>query len=98
MGSSFVLDTTQEDLDPGLVFKIKDWDRIGSNDVLGQVTVPKEKLLEATGEPTELEIAPPSDRKDEKAGFITLKCRLATEDDRKPKKTILNRLGLNGSE
>ena len=98
MGSSFVLDTTEEDLDQGLVFKIKDWDRVGSNDVLGQVTVSKQQLLEPTGEPIELEISPPSDRKDEKGGFITLKHRFATEADRKPKKTILNRLGLNGSK
>lgn len=98
MASSFVLDTTEEDLEQGLVFKVKDWDRIGSNDVLGEVIVSREKLLEPTVEPVELVITPPSDRKDEKAGFMTLKYRFATDDDRKPKKTILGRLGLNSSK
>jgi len=101
MNSSFVFDTTETELkdNKGLVFKVKDWDRIGSNDELGQVTVAPETLLQATaGEDMELPITPPTGRETEKAGFITLRCRPATEEDRKPKSGLLQRFGLKGGE
>ena len=101
MNSSFVFDTTEKELNDnkGLVFKVKDWDRIGSNDELGQVTVSAETLLQATaGEDMELTITPPTGRETEQAGFITLRCRPATEEDRKPKSGLLQRFGLKGGE
>lgn len=100
MHSSVVLDTTAKELkdNKGLVFKVKDWDRVGKNDELGQATVSPETLLEATGEDMELAITPPTGHEKEKAGFITFRCRPATEEDRKPKSGLFQRLGLNGSK
>ena len=95
MNSSFVLDTTTKALKKsgGIVFKIKDWDRIGQNDELGQVAVSPELLLNSTGNNVELAILPPTAHKGKEAGFITFRSRPATDEDRKPKKGIFDRLG-----
>ena len=74
--------------------KIKDWDRIGQNDELGQATVSSKALLKGTGENVELAIQPPTTHKGEEAGFITFRSRPATDEDRQPKKGFFDRLGL----
>ena len=96
MKSTFVLDTTEKEVNKnmGLVLKVKDWDRVGANDTLGEAAVLPEVLLEATGKDIELKLLPPSEFKGQEAGFVTLRCRPASDEDRKPKKTLFGRLGL----
>jgi Ca2+-dependent lipid-binding protein len=63
----------------GLTFEVKDWDRIGSNDVIGLLTVSPEKLMElaaassGSSEATELQLQTPPKRKEPNAGFLTIR-------------------------
>ena len=88
--SSFVLEESPKDVraNGGLVFKIKDWDLLGKNDDLGQVTVDADALYVASGEPMELVITPPKGH-GEAAGYLTIRCRPATETDRVKQKGFL---------
>ena len=67
----------------GLEFKVKDWDRIGSNDELGKVVVPAATLYEMvdTAQEQEFSITPPKGHGDA-AGFLTILCRPPTTGDR----------------
>ena len=66
----------------GLIFHVKDWDRIGTNDDLGIATVPAQTLAESTGVDTEFKITPPKKRFEEDAGFITVRVKHANDEDR----------------
>jgi hypothetical protein len=62
----------------GLTFEVKDWDRIGFNDVIGMLTVSPEKLMElaassGSSEATELQLQTPPKRKEPNAGFLTIR-------------------------
>jgi hypothetical protein len=64
----------------GLTFEVKDWDRIGSNEVIGLLTVSPEKLMElaasassGSSEATELRLQTPPKRKEPNAGFLTIR-------------------------
>jgi len=82
----------------GLTFKVKDWDRIGSNDDLGAVIVPAPTLyccLEK--EEQEFKILPPKGH-GEDAGFITIRWRRATlgdKEDWKHDHGLLAKVGIN---
>ena len=88
--SFFVLDTTRKELYDydGLVFKVKDWDRIGKNDDLGHVVLTPSTIYNATGEDMEFGIIPPKGHAE--AGYITIRVRPATEDDRIQKKSFFS--------
>ena len=68
-----------------LVFKVKDWDRIGSNDFLGQVEIPLAKLYALSNNNNEQDgtftITPPKGREKEDAGSLRIRCRPATDDE-----------------
>ena len=65
----------------GLVFKVKDWDRVGKNEDLGQVVLDYDTLYNATGAANiVLKLKPPKGVSEE-AGTLTLRCRPATEED-----------------
>ena len=82
--NQYLLDIPRKELidNGGIQFKIKDWDRFGGNDDIGQVDVPAETLLELTTEKVmELKIAPPEKRSAEDAGYLTVLIRPATDED-----------------
>eukprot|EP00980_Cylindrotheca_fusiformis_P028587 scaffold22613_cov126-Cylindrotheca_fusiformis.AAC.7 len=60
----------------GLSFLVKDFDRLGSNDTIGMITVTAPKLVELAGIGREaelpLQLPPEEDADDKKAGSITL--------------------------
>ena len=81
--NAFVLDIPAKQLfdHKGLIFKAKDWNRLSSDEDLGQVLVPAMDLYKASGEPMEYALVPPSDTADinSKAGTIMIRTLPATE-------------------
>lgn len=65
----------------GMTFTLKDYDSLGSNELLGRVNVQLDELLQGTGERTGYEIIPdkPSEGKDN--GKLYLRFKEATPDD-----------------
>jgi Ca2+-dependent lipid-binding protein len=88
--SFFVLDTTAKELEDykGLMFKVKDWDRIGKNDDLGHCYLEPNAINKATGEDMEFKITAPKGHSE--AGYITIRIRPATEGDRVQKRSFLS--------
>lgn len=90
----YILSCTAKELfeNHGLDFKVKDWDRIGSNDELGNVKVPAATLYSMvdTGDEKEFTISPPKGHGDA-AGFLTIRCRPATFGDREDYKVSKSR-------
>lgn len=73
------------DVQGGLLFHVKDWDRFGSNDDLGTILVPAETLwkLDATTTPAAIEYPITAPKGVTQAvGFLTLNIRHATAADR----------------
>ena len=68
----------------GLQFIIKDWDMIGKNDRLGHIRLtPKEVWAMAkSSSKKEFSITPPSSSNKEEAGFISIRIKYATPNDR----------------
>jgi len=91
--SFFVCDESPKEVRArgGLVFKIKDWDRVGKNDDLGQVVVDAETLYAASGENLELKITPPKNYGDS-AGYLTIRVRPATSADRAQKTGLMTKM------
>ena len=85
----FVVEKSTADLKKhgGILFKVKDYDLVGNNDDLGEILVDPETLFAATGEKMELKLNPPKGHAEE-AGFITLRIRPATEEDKATTKSI----------
>lgn len=83
MDSTFFLSCTNVELAEknGLLFTIKDWDFIGSNDVLGMVEVASQALTSCKGKTMEFMVLPPKGREEEEAGYLLVRCRHATKDD-----------------
>ena len=75
----------------GVTFKVKDWDRVGSNDDLGTVTLDAETFLKCEGGNMELKLTPPKGI-GEDAGYLTIRCRPATESDRAAKKSFFGNI------
>lgn len=74
----------------GLTFKVKDWDRVGSNDDLGTVQVPaKDLYLSSKGAKVEYQLAPPAGREAENAGSITIRTSFTTAEDHSGEKVRL---------
>ena len=71
---------TQSIYDFTVEFKIKDWDRFGSNDTLGSAMIPLSKLLEAASSTAVVEY-PVTHSKTDAAGYITLQCRRPTVEE-----------------
>lgn len=67
----------------GLKFTVKDYDTVGRNDELGTVVIPGKELCEATGERKTYILVPPAKSKKTEAGVINIRCRPATNYDRK---------------
>lgn len=85
-GSVFVLSVVRSTFveDPkALTFIVKDKDVAGKNDVLGSVDISGAELCNATGERTTYVLNPPEGSKHTKAGFIHIRCRPATNYDKK---------------
>ena len=78
--SVFILDTAKKELvdNHGMTFKVKDYDMIGRNDDLCEVTVPAETILEATGERLELQLK----HGDKDAGWLAIRVRPVTDYER----------------
>lgn len=86
--STFIFEESPEAVkkNAGLTFKVKDWDRVGANDDLGEVIVDHEALYSGTGENLNLKIKPPKGSKED-AGTLTIRCRPATDEDKADLKT-----------
>lgn len=86
-GSLFLLSTTPEDFfaaSGGMTFIMKDFDQIGSDDVLGSVYVSLDELLKADGERKGYEIIPEKvhrKKKEHRKGILYLRMRQASEED-----------------
>eukprot|EP00339_Tiarina_fusa_P025749 CAMPEP_0117019744 /NCGR_PEP_ID=MMETSP0472-20121206/15103_1 /TAXON_ID=693140 ORGANISM="Tiarina fusus, Strain LIS" /NCGR_SAMPLE_ID=MMETSP0472 /ASSEMBLY_ACC=CAM_ASM_000603 /LENGTH=1103 /DNA_ID=CAMNT_0004724777 /DNA_START=181 /DNA_END=3489 /DNA_ORIENTATION=+ len=85
-GSLFLLEVESKHLfvEEGLTLLVKDYDQFGGNEMLGVVKVPAHKLYQAKGERMELKLQPPpGSRETEIGGYLALRCRRATEYDKK---------------
>ena len=78
--SVFVLDVATKEIKDhdGITFQVMDFDLVGKHDALGQVTVPADKILEASGDRLELQLR----NKGVDAGFLAIRCRPAKEYER----------------
>lgn len=66
-GSLFILEMTPEEFfsaSSGMVFVIKDYDSVGSNEILGLVNVSLEDILNGTGERIGYDVVPPKPNED----------------------------------
>ena len=79
------MDVVKEDFiaSEGLKFTVKDYDALGRNDTLGFVSIPAQELCEASGERKTYNLLPPENSKKPEAGVINVRCRPATNYDRK---------------
>jgi hypothetical protein len=85
-GSLFLLEVESKHLfvEEGLTLLVKDYDRIGGNEMLGIVKVPAHNMYQAKGERMEFKLQPPpGSRATEIGGYIAMRCRRATEYDKK---------------
>ena len=84
-GSLFILKAVKQELceGEGLLFIVKDYDRVGGNDELGHVQVSGKVLCEANGERMALPLEPAKGSKQEDAGKLNIRCRPATNYDKK---------------
>jgi Ca2+-dependent lipid-binding protein len=81
-GSLFLLQMTPEDFFScagGMTFRVKDYDALGANEVLGRVTVQLDELLKGTGERNGYVIVPESGEKHN--GKLYLRFKEATPED-----------------
>jgi hypothetical protein len=65
----------------GLVFILKDFDKLGGNEKLGVVTVPAKTLYEANGERMEFKLQSPSYKSRDVSGYMAIRCRKASPSD-----------------
>jgi hypothetical protein len=85
-GSLFLLEVESKHLfvEEGLTLLVKDYDQFGGNEFLGVAKVPAHKLYQAKGERMEFKLLPPpGSRESEIGGHIAIRCRRATEYDKK---------------
>ena len=76
----------------GLVFKVKDWDRVGSNDDLGTFTMDADTLYKCEGGNMEVKLKAPKGI-GEDAGYMTIRCRPATASDQAVRKSLFGGMG-----
>lgn len=65
----------------GLLFILKDFDKLGGNEKLGVVSVPAKMLYEAKGERMEFKLQPPGYKNCEIPGYMAIRCRRASSQD-----------------
>jgi hypothetical protein len=65
----------------GLVFILKDFDKLGGNEKLGVVTVPAKTLYEANGERMEFKLQSPGYKSRDVSGYMAIRCRRASPSD-----------------
>jgi len=91
-GSLFLLNVESKRffIEGGLKFVVKDYDRVGRNDVLGICKVDPKVFYKAKGERMEFKLTPPRvanagsrDGPDDSAGVLVVRCRRATPYDEK---------------
>jgi hypothetical protein len=94
-GSLFILSTTSRDFfqsSSGLTFLVKDYDAVGSNEVLGKVVIPQQELLQAKAERVEYPLGNLLQgfdaTKEVYAPKLNLRVRPATKDDFQFVKTL----------
>ena len=99
--SVFVLDVATKEIqdNDGITFKVKDFDLIGKHDTLGVVTVPAEKILEASGDRLEYQLR----NKGVDEGFLAIRCRPVQNYEREFLATLTGKankrdfMGINAS-
>ena len=72
---------TEELLDFGLTFKIKDWNLIGGDDPLGHVFLSAQDLYGEEGDVIQHKIIPPKGQDGVDAGTMFIRCRRANKFD-----------------
>lgn len=85
-GSLFLLTVESRELfiHDGLNFLVKDYDKLGHNEVLGCVQVPPAVLYKANGERMVFKLqAAPGAANSEPSGHLAVRCRRATDYDKK---------------
>ena len=85
-GSLFLLSVESRELfiNDGLAFVVKDYDSIGSDEPLGFATVHPSVLYQAKGERMEFKLqAPPGTKRKKAKGYLAIRCRRATDYDKK---------------
>jgi hypothetical protein len=85
-GSLFLLTVESKELfvNDGMNLLVKDYDKLGSNEVLGCVAVPPAVLYKAKGERMEFKLQTvPGEIHTETSGFLAVRCRRATDYDKK---------------
>lgn len=81
--SLFLFTLTSQELftSDGLLFVLKDFDKLGGNEKLGVVTVPAKTLYEAKGERMEFKLQPHGYKSKEVSGYLAIRCRRASTRD-----------------
>jgi hypothetical protein len=84
-GSLFLLevDTGELFLSEGLLCILYDYDKVGSNEKLGAITIPPKTLYEAKGERMEFKLVPAPGETEDVPGYLCIRCRRATDYDEK---------------
>lgn len=81
--SLFLFTVTSQELftSDGLLFILKDFDKLGGNEKLGVVTVPAKTLHEAKGERMEFKLQSHGYKSKEVSGYMAIRCRRASPRD-----------------
>lgn len=75
----------------GLQCFVWDFDKIGADELLGWITVPPQAIYAADGERNEFKLHPPPGSKDEEVpGYLAVRCRRASDYDKKFMKEFSN--------
>lgn len=84
--SLFILNVSARELfnSLGLHCLVKDFDKLGSSEKLGEIVVSPQTLYEANGERLEYKLRPPPGSKETIVpGYLAIRCRRATDHDKK---------------
>jgi hypothetical protein len=70
-------------LSEGLICILYDYDKVGSNEKLGAITIPPKALYDAKGERMEFKLGPSPGETKDVPGYLSIRCRRATDYDAK---------------
>lgn len=83
-GSLFLLTVDVKELfrGEGLLCVVYDYDKVGGDERLGACTIPPKTLYDAKGERMEFKLGPPPGKTQDVPGYLAIRCRRATEEDK----------------
>jgi hypothetical protein len=82
-GSLFLLTVSMNDLflNDGLVLILHDFDKVGSDEILGAIKIRAKQIYEAKAERMEFKLGPAGSNTEEVSGHMAIRCRRASDQD-----------------